>query len=218
MDEAAPAVEDPEPENQPAEQESLRDQRLSAVETALTQSGARRVLDLGCGPGALLQRLLADSYELIVGVDVSVRALEQAARRLKLDEMHERQRRRIELFQSALTYRDRRLLGFDAAALVEVIEHLDLPRLAALEQNVFGSARPGSVVVTTPNAEYNDRWATLSGREFRHPDHRFEWTRAEFAAWGDQVADAYGYSVCYAPVGSVDPEVGAPTQMAVFRR
>jgi len=176
------------------------------------------VLDLGCGAGALLQRLLADRYELIVGVDVSVRALEQAARRLKLDEMHDEQRRRIELFQSALTYRDTRLVGFDAAALVEVIEHLDLPRLAAVEQNVFGSARPGTVVVTTPNAEYNEQWPTLPAGEFRHPDHRFEWTRSQFAAWGDRVAATYGYSVSYTPVGAFDPEVGAPTQMGVFQR
>jgi 3' terminal RNA ribose 2'-O-methyltransferase Hen1 len=218
LDEAAPVDDDPEPESEPVERVSLRDQRLSAVESALRESGARRVLDLGCGSGALLQRLLADRYELIVGVDVSVRALEQAARRLKLDEMHAGQRRRIELFQSALTYRDKRLVGFDAAALVEVIEHLDLPRLAAVEQNVFGSARPTTVVVTTPNAEYNEQWATLPAGDFRHPDHRFEWTRSQFAAWADRVADAYGYSVSYAPIGAFDPEVGASTQMAVFQR
>ncbi len=218
LDDAAAIVDDPEPDNEPEERVSLRDQRLSAVETALRESGARRVLDLGCGPGALLQRLLADRYDLIVGVDVSVRALEQAARRLKLDEMHDGQRRRIELFQSALTYRDKRLVGFDAAALVEVIEHLDLPRLAAVEQNVFGCARPTTVVVTTPNAEFNTQWGTLPAGEFRHRDHRFEWTRSEFATWGDRVADSYGYAVRYAPVGSVDPAVGAPTQVAVFQR
>lgn len=218
LDEATPVDEDPEPESEPVERVSLRNQRLSAVESALRESGARRVLDLGCGPGALLQRLLADRYELVVGVDVSVRALEQAARRLKLDEMHDGQRRRIELFQSALTYRDKRLVGFDAAALVEVIEHLDLPRLAAVEQNVFGSARPATVVVTTPNAEYNERWATLPAGDFRHPDHRFEWTRSQFAAWADRVADAYGYSVSYTPIGAFDPAVGAPTQLAVFER
>lgn len=110
------------------------------------------------------------------------------------------------------------MIGFDAAALVEVIEHLDLPRLAAVEQNVFGSARPSTVVVTTPNAEYNHQWATLPAGDFRHPDHRFEWTRSQFAAWADRVAGAYGYSVTYTPIGAFDPEVGAPTQMAVFER
>ena len=130
-----------------------------------------------------MQRLIREDYELILGVDVSVRALEQAARRLKLDDMHDAQRQRISLLQSPLTYRDKRLIGFDAAALVEVIEHLDPPRLAAVEQNVFGSARPATVVVTTPNAEYNVRWETLPAGQFRHPDHRFEWTRGEFATW-----------------------------------
>jgi 3' terminal RNA ribose 2'-O-methyltransferase Hen1 len=155
---------------------------------------------------------------MILGADVSVRALEQAARRLKLDQMHDAQRQRISLLHSPLTYRDKRLIGFDAAALVEVIEHLDPPRLAAAERNVFGSARPGTVVVTTPNAEYNVRWETLPAGQFRHPDHRFEWTREQFATWAEGVASRTGYEVRYLPVGAEDPEVGAPTQMAVFRR
>jgi 3' terminal RNA ribose 2'-O-methyltransferase Hen1 len=219
LDDAAPAVDEvdgPGPEEQLEERVSLRDQRLGAVESVLKASGARRVLDLGCGPGALLERLLRDDYELIVGADVSVRALERAARKLKLDEMHDAQRQRIKLMHSALTYRDKRLVGFDAAALVEVIEHLDPGRLSAAEQNVFGSARPATVVVTTPNAEYNVRWETLPDGEFRHRDHRFEWTRTEFAAWAQVVADRYGYAVRYLPVGPEDPEVGSPTQMAVF--
>jgi 3' terminal RNA ribose 2'-O-methyltransferase Hen1 len=208
------AVAGRDPDNAPA----LRDQRLDAVVAALGESGARRVLDLGCGSGALLRRLLAGGYEKVVGVDVSVRALEGAARRLDLATMHDAERARIELLQSPLTYRDRRLEGFDAAALVEVIEHLDPPRLGALERNVFADARPGTVVVTTPNAEYNVRWPGVGEGGMRHRDHRFEWTRAEFAAWADGVAGRHGYSVRRLPVGPEDPEVGAPTQMAVFSR
>ena len=220
LDEDAPSVEPDEPRQEQLGEErvSLRDQRLGAVETVLKESGARRVLDLGCGSGALLERLLRDGYEEIVGADVSVRALEQAARRLKLDEMHDDQRRRINLLHSPLTYRDKRLVGFDAAALVEVVEHLDPPRLAAVEQNVFGSARPLTVVVTTPNSEYNVRWEQLPEERFRHADHRFEWTRAEFADWAASVADRHGYAVRHLPIGSEDPEVGPPTQMAVFSR
>jgi 3' terminal RNA ribose 2'-O-methyltransferase Hen1 len=221
LDEAPPAAEladDPGREEQLEERVSLRDQRLGSVLSVLKASGARRVLDLGCGAGALLERLIREDYELIVGADVSVRALERAARRLRLDGMHDAQRRRISLLHSPLTYRDKRLTGFDAAALVEVIEHLDPPRLAAAEQNVFGSARPGTVVVTTPNVEYNVRWETLPAGQLRHPDHRFEWTRGEFAAWAQGVAGRHGYAVKHLPVGPEDPEVGPPTQMAVFSR
>jgi 3' terminal RNA ribose 2'-O-methyltransferase Hen1 len=201
----------------PDEEPTLRAQRLDAVAEALAESGARRVVDLGCGSGALLRRLLADGYEKVLGADVSVRALEGAARRLGMDTMHDAKRARIELLQSPLTYRDRRLAGYDAAALVEVIEHLDPPRLGALEANVFATARPGTVVVTTPNAEYNVRWPGLDGG-FRHPDHRFEWTREEFVTWSEGIAVRHGYSVRRVPVGPEDPDLGAPTQMAVFSR
>jgi 3' terminal RNA ribose 2'-O-methyltransferase Hen1 len=224
LDEAQP-VADQEPEgDEPGREEqleekvSLRDQRLGAVQSVLRASGARRVLDLGCGPGALLQRLVRDGYEQVVGVDVSVRALEMASRRLRLDEMHDAQRQRITLLHSPLTYRDKRLAGFDAAALVEVIEHFEPARLAAAAQNVFGSARPGTVIVTTPNADYNVMWESLPAGEFRHPDHRFEWTRTEFAGWAESVAGRYGYSVRFLPVGPEDAALGPPTQMAVFSR
>jgi 3' terminal RNA ribose 2'-O-methyltransferase Hen1 len=219
LDEGLPPAEpDAAPEEELEERVSLRDQRLGTVEAVLRASGAKRVLDLGCGAGSLLQRLLRDGYEEVVGADVSVRALEAAARRLKLDRMPEHQRDRIKLLQSPLTYRDKRLVGYDAAALVEVIEHLDPPRLAAAEQNVFASARPQTVVVTTPNAEYNVRWETLPAGKFRHPDHRFEWTREEFRAWAGGVAARHGYAVRFLPVGPDDPEVGPPTQMGVFER
>jgi 3' terminal RNA ribose 2'-O-methyltransferase Hen1 len=218
LDDPAPPTDEPAREDQLEERVSLRDQRLGAVEAALKASGARRVIDLGCGSGALLERLLRSDYEYVVGADVSVRALENAARRLKLDAMHDGRRARIELIHSPLTYRDKRLRGFDAAALVEVIEHLDPPRLHAAEQNVFGSAQPQTVVVTTPNADYNPMWETLPAGQMRHPDHRFEWTREQFKAWGTAVGERYGYTVRYLPVGPEAPAVGAPTQMAVFTR
>jgi 3' terminal RNA ribose 2'-O-methyltransferase Hen1 len=216
-DDLPPAEDDPR-EEQLEERISLRDQRLGTVESVLRASGAARVLDLGCGAGALLERLLRDGYREIVGVDVSVRALERAHRRLRLDRLPPAQRERIKLLQSPLTYRDRRLAGYDAAALVEVIEHLDPPRLEAAERNVFEFAKPGTVVVTTPNREYNVRWETLPAGDMRHPDHRFEWTRPEFAAWAQGVAGRHGYRVRFLPVGPDDAEVGPPTQMAVFER
>ncbi|MEV5105901.1 3' terminal RNA ribose 2'-O-methyltransferase Hen1 [Streptomyces massasporeus] len=192
-------------------------QRREAIVTALRRSGAARVLDLGCGQGQLVQTLLKDpAFTEIVGVDVSMRALTIASRRLKLDRMGERQASRVQLFQGSLAYTDVRLKGYDAAVLSEVIEHLDLPRLPALEYAVFGSARPRTVLVTTPNVEYNVRWESLPAGHVRHGDHRFEWTRAQFRAWAEAVAERHGYGVAFEPVGPDDPEVGPPTQMAVF--
>ncbi|MFJ3622427.1 3' terminal RNA ribose 2'-O-methyltransferase Hen1 [Streptomyces iakyrus] len=192
-------------------------QRREAIVTALRQSKAARVLDLGCGQGQLLQTLLKDpAFTEIVGVDVSMRALTIASRRLKLDRMGERMASRVQLFQGSLAYTDARLKGYDAAVLSEVVEHLDLPRLPALEYAVFGSARPRTVLVTTPNVEYNVRWESLPAGHVRHGDHRFEWTRAEFRSWADAVAERHGYAVGFVAVGPDDPEVGPPTQMAVF--
>ncbi|WKU47513.1 3' terminal RNA ribose 2'-O-methyltransferase Hen1 [Streptomyces sp. VNUA116] len=194
-------------------------QRRAAILDALRAAGAARVLDLGCGQGQLVGELLKDPrFTEVAGVDVSTRALKEAARRLRLDRMTERQAARVTLFQGSLAYTDRRLAGYDAAVLSEVIEHLDLPRLPALEHAVFGAARPATVVVTTPNAEYNVRWETLPAGHVRHADHRFEWTREEFRTWAAEVAERYGYEVVFAPVGPDDPEVGPPTQLGVFTR
>jgi 3' terminal RNA ribose 2'-O-methyltransferase Hen1 len=147
---------------------------------------------------------------------VSARALQIAARKLRLDSMTEPQRARLELIQSALTYRDDRLTGLDAAVLMEVIEHVDPPRLDALERSVFGHAAPRTVIVTTPNVEYNVRYETLPAGSMRHRDHRFEWTRAQFRSWAETAATTYGYTVRYLPIGADDPEVGPPTQLAIF--
>ncbi|MFJ3929464.1 3' terminal RNA ribose 2'-O-methyltransferase Hen1 [Streptomyces sp. NPDC090029] len=194
-------------------------QRREAVLAELRAAGASRVLDLGCGQGQLVQALLQDvRFTEIVGMDVSVRALAVAARRLRLDRLGERQASRVSLVQGSLAYTDKRLTGYDAAVLSEVVEHLDPPRLPALEHAVFGTARPGTVLVTTPNVEYNVRWETLPAGRVRHADHRFEWTRAEFRTWAGSVAERHGYRVRFAPVGPDDPEVGPPTQMAVFER
>jgi 3' terminal RNA ribose 2'-O-methyltransferase Hen1 len=192
-------------------------QRRDAILAALRDCAATRVLDLGCGEGHLVQALLKEPrFTEIAGVDVSVRALTIAARRLKLDRMGERQAARVQLFQGSLAYTDSRIKGYDAAVLSEVIEHLDLPRLPALEYAVFGSARPRTVIVTTPNVEYNVRWESLPAGHVRHRDHRFEWTREEFRQWAGTVAERHGYAVEFVPVGPDDPEVGPPTQMAVF--
>jgi 3' terminal RNA ribose 2'-O-methyltransferase Hen1 len=221
--------EDPDPdrarESSESEEEAveeplrLNEQRLGSVLAVLKASGARRVLDLGCGSGKLLGALIKEpSFDEIVGVDISHRALELASSRLRLERLAPKQRERVRLFQTALTYRDKRLAGFDAAAVVEVIEHLDRPRLSAFGRVAFGEARPSTVVVTTPNREYNAKFESLPAGHFRHRDHRFEWTRRELEDWAGEVAGRFGYGVRFLPVGPEDAELGAPTQMAVFER
>jgi 3' terminal RNA ribose 2'-O-methyltransferase Hen1 len=198
---------------------SLNEQRLGTVMSALRNSEAKRVLDLGCGEGRLMQALLKEKqFDQITGMDVSYRSLEIARDRLHWDRLPERQRNRIQLLHGSLMYRDKRLAGFDAAAVVEVIEHLDPPRLAAFERVLFEQARPMTVVLTTPNAEYNVKWPSLPAGRFRHKDHRFEWTRAEFEMWAKNIAEKFCYRVKFLPVGPEDQTVGAPSQMAVFER
>jgi 3' terminal RNA ribose 2'-O-methyltransferase Hen1 len=215
-------LEDPaEPEvgDEPDRAVPLAEQRRGAVLAALRGAGAARVVDLGCGDGKLLRILLAeDQFTEVLGVDVSVRALQAAGRTLHVERMPERNRARLQLLQSSLTYRDERLVGVDAAVLMEVVEHIDPPRLPALERVVFGEAAPGMVLVTTPNVEYNALFEGLSPGAFRHRDHRFEWGRAEFREWAEHTAAGYGYRVRILSVGPEDPELGAPSQLAVFDR
>lgn len=197
----------------------LRELRRAAVVAELRSAGARRVLDLGCGEGALLAELLRDpAFTEVVGIDTAAAALERAARLLRLDELPPAARSRVELRQGSLVYTDRSLAGYDAAVLSEVVEHVEPDRLASLAHSVFAVARPATVVVTTPNREHNARYPDLAPAALRHPDHRFEWTRAEFAAWTSTIAAAHGYRVRRGGVGELDPELGAPTQLAVLTR
>ena len=225
-DEEAPAsAPDPAPVNEPdpklrqasERKQSLATARREAVVASLHEVEAARVLDLGCGEGALVRDLLKDrAFTEVVGVDVSARALQMAARKLRVDRMPDRVKARLTLRQGALTYTDARLTGYDAAVLMEVVEHVDPNRLAALEHAVFRAAHPRAVVVTTPNVEYNVRYETLEAGRFRHSDHRFEWTRAEFRAWAERVAADHGYDVRFKPVGEQDPDLGPSTQLALF--
>lgn len=197
----------------------LHDARLRQVVAELKAHGAKRVLDLGCGEGKLIRELLKDKqFEHVLGMDVSYRSLEVASERLHLETMPPKQRERVQLIQGSLMYRDKRLEGFDAAAVVEVVEHLDEPRLAAFERVLFEFARPGTIVLTTPNFEYNVKFETLPAGQFRHRDHRFEWTREQFQNWTTSMCERFGYTVEIKSAGEEDQKVGAPTQMGVFSR
>lgn len=197
----------------------LARQRQQAVLEVVRELRPASVVDLGCGEGKLLGELLAEhGIEQVVGTDVSSAALAKVERNLHMDTMTERTKDRLTLWQSSLVYRDQRLVGFDCAILMEVIEHIELDRLAVVERNVFGAMAPGSVIVTTPNVEYNTHYLGLAAGETRHRDHRFEWDRAAFASWAERVGAEFRYSVEFRAIGEVDDVVGAPTQAAVFRR
>ena len=211
-----PASEREETLEQPFRLHDLRHERVVDV---LRDRGTASILDLGCGEGRLLRRLARESWpQRIVGVDASVASVERAARLLRPDGTAQGADKRVSLQVGSLTYGDRRWRGFDAATLVEVIEHLDPSRLPSLERAVFGDARPRVVLVTTPNREYNALYPTLEPGAFRHADHRFEWTRAECRAWAERVAAKWRYAVEISPVGPEDGGAGAPSQMAVFDR
>ena len=219
----------PAPDQEPAESDApaakesalekplqLADARIQAVIQALKDAGADSVADLGCGEGRLLTALAQEpSIARITGLETALQPLESARRRTaRLPEM---QQAKIALLHGSLSYRDDRLAGHAAAVLMEVIEHIDPARLDSFAEAVFGAAAPGAVIITTPNREYNRRFNLADG-EMRHHDHRFEWTRPEFRRWAEKTAAAYGYEPRFAPVGPADPELGPPTQMAVFAK
>ncbi len=193
--------------------------RRDAIVAELKALGVRSVADVGCGDGALLRPLLADpSFGRIIGTDVSATALARGARRLHVDQMSERQSERLSLFQSSATYRDKRLEGLDAVVLMEVIEHLDIDRLPALESAIFGHARPGHVIVSTPNRDYNARYEGMAEGSLRHPDHRWEFTREEFTDVGHVRMAELRLPREHLGHRRRRPELGSPTQMAVFSR
>ncbi|KNY25193.1 3' terminal RNA ribose 2'-O-methyltransferase Hen1 [Pseudobacteroides cellulosolvens] len=204
-------------DDKPERKLNLNQQRLGTVISVLKSANARRVIDIGCGEGKLLSLLLKDrSFEEIAGVDVSYSVLERAMDRLKMERLPQMQKNRIKLFQGSLTYRDKRFQGYDAATVIEVIEHLDIGRLKAFEKVLFQFARPKTVIVSTPNKEYNLNYQKLPEGDLRHRDHRFEWTRSEFLEWADGITNRYGYKVRFIEIGEVDEAYGSPTQMGVF--
>jgi 3' terminal RNA ribose 2'-O-methyltransferase Hen1 len=198
---------------------SLNEQRIQAVLAKVAAAGAKSVVDLGCGEGKLLKELIKDkTIAKIAGMDVSVRSLEIAHRRIGMDRLPSRIKEKISLFHGSLMYKDKRFAGYDAALVIEVVEHLDPPRLAAFEKVLFKHARPKTIIITTPNREYNTTWTDLPEGAMRHSDHRFEWTRDEFKKWADNLAELNHYAVAYYAIGPESPEFGSPTQMGVFTR
>jgi 3' terminal RNA ribose 2'-O-methyltransferase Hen1 len=197
---------------------SLHEQRLRAVVERLANENPQSVLDLGCGEGKLLIRLLRETkIPRVTGMDVSSQILDVARERVARQASRKGMADRLRLVQGSLLYRDARLNGHEAAALVEVIEHLEPGRLPALARVVFRHLRPRLVIVTTPNREYNILFPGMPEGALRHRDHRFEWSREEFRTWAENIASSHGYALELSGVGECDPAVGPPSQMAVFR-
>lgn len=197
----------------------LHQQRLASVLTELKKHRVASVLDLGCGEGKLLKLLLREGqFKKMLGMDVSYATLLKAKDNLYLDTMAPRQRERIELIQGSLTYRDRRLKGYEAAVLVEVIEHLEPDRLPTLEKILFDFLNPSLVLITTPNAEYNPHYEFLSPDSFRHEDHRFEWSRQEAWKWAEQISRDYSYDFSIEGIGEKKENAGCPSQMIIFQK
>jgi len=195
---------------------ALHQQRLEIVRDALLASGARRIMDLGCGSGALLSLLLAEPlFERILAMDASATALQVV--RSEILEPHADHARRVELLHGSWTEAHARCVGYQAAALVETIEHLDPRDLSRMERTVFAAYRLDCIILTTPNGDYNSVLGMAPG-EKRDPDHRFEWPRARFRKWCRGIAGRNGYKVRFAGIGDEDLEHGTPTQMAVFEK
>lgn len=197
-----------------SEVSDLHRERLETVAGLLLSHEARSICDLGCGTGALLERLILEpQFERLIGVEQSLPALERLQARLGAQASPPR----LCLWHGSFTVPDRRLTGLDAAVMMETLEHVDPEHLSLVERAVFATARPRLVVITTPNVECNGLLG-VPGHRFRHPDHRFEWPRARFAAWAQGVAARQGYTVSLGGIGWHHPRFGAPTQTACFTR
>lgn len=190
--------------------------RLDTVVATLLEKGAHRVADLGCGHGELLRRLQEHhQFTRLLGIDIDARALAHARDRLGLDLL--RPNPRLAVCQASFEEADWCTQPVDAAVLLETIEHIEPNRLSRVERALFQVVRPGLVLITTPNREYNPLHGLAEG-ERRHPGHYFEWSREQFRRWCDGVARRQGYRADYRDIGPYAAGYGSSSQMACLAR
>jgi SAM-dependent methyltransferase len=192
----------------------LHEERMAAVMAAVRAGAPARVLDLGCGDGDMLVRLAAEPcIAALVGLDIDEGALARARARLA----RVAAAGRVDLRLGSMLAPPDDLVGWDCAVLVETIEHIEPGQLSRLERALFSRPRPARVVLTTPNAEFN-RLLGVPARRRRHPDHRFEWTRAQFRTWCARAVRGRGFDVTITDIAGAHPDLGGASQMAVFTR
>jgi len=200
------------------EKKYLNDIRLDSVFNELVQNKIYSVIDIGCGEGKLIQKLIKSSqFNKIAGMDVSYKELLKAKARMFFDEMAPRQKSRIDLFHGSIVYKDERLRIYQAATVIEVIEHLDEEKLHIFEKVLFEYTNPEFIIITTPNIEFNETYKKINKQDLRHHDHRFEWTREEFQSWSEKLAKKYNYNIEFKNVGESIKDIGSPTQMGIFK-
>jgi hypothetical protein len=121
-----------------------------------------------------------------------------------------------DLVWGSLFYYDERLKGKDVIILCEVIEHIDEHRLPKAMETILYEYKPGALIVTTPNREYNEVYDM--NEAMRHTDHRFEWTRAQFERWCAEQNKEDEYELQFDGIGESHEAYGSPTQLCVFKR
>ncbi|XP_065664319.1 small RNA 2'-O-methyltransferase [Hydra vulgaris] len=199
-------------------------QRYEAVAQIINKMQAKSVLDIGCSDGKFLTYMKekCTSVEKIIGVDIDRSLLESNTYFLQPKPFEYIVKRavplNISLFCGSITQSDVRFHHVDLISCIEVIEHLYDDVLSMVPYNIFGILKPKAVVMTTPNAEYNQLFKGFSG--LRHNDHKFEWTRNQFQQWCMRIERTYGYVVEFDGVGAppADSKVGYCSQIAVFRQ
>ncbi|MBW4084382.1 3' terminal RNA ribose 2'-O-methyltransferase Hen1 [Paenibacillus sp. S150] len=196
----------------------LNDLRYAAIADTVERLAARRsIVDFGSGGGKLSARLSS-----VPGVQ-EIKAVEpSAAAQLRAMDRFAKLEGRPgaivpEPVTGSLFYYDEALRGKDVMILCEVIEHIDERRLNRVMETIFHEYAPGTLIITTPNKEYNALYQ-MEHEKLRHRDHRFEWDREAFGAWCSCWTSAYNYSVRLSGIGEFAQEYGYPTQMAIFTK
>ncbi|WP_310831561.1 3' terminal RNA ribose 2'-O-methyltransferase Hen1 [Paenibacillus pedocola] len=196
----------------------LNDLRYAAIAAAVEELYAKAtIVDFGSGEGKLSAKLSS-----VPGVR-EIKAVEpSAASQLRAMDRFAKLADKPGIIvpdpvTGSLFYFDESLRGKDVMILCEVIEHIDEYRLARVMENIFAEYAPKTLIVTTPNKDYNAVYE-MEQEELRHGDHRFEWGRKAFSVWCARWTETFDYTAELTGIGEGSVEFGYPTQMAIFTK